>query len=535
MKNYKEIAQYLLKQDPRGEAQLGRVKRQISKIYKIKTVSNITLLKYYREALKRKAIKENKNIEHLLKTREIRTLSGVAPVAVLTKPYPCPGKCSFCPNELDMPKSYLSNEPAVMRAISAKFDPYEQIRARITALKMTGHDTGKIELIIMGGTWSFLPKNYQLTFVQRCFEAMNNQKKQTVNWDNLNKAMKKNEKAKHRCVGLTLETRPDYVNLEEIERMRKLGCTKIELGIQAVDDKILKLNNRGNSVKQIIEATTLLKQAGFKIVYHLMPNLPGSSPAKDVKMYQELFESQNFQPDMVKIYPCVVTKDSEIFKWWQEGKFKPYSNKKLFDTLIKMKLHTPAYVRIIRLIRDIPAESILAGSKVSNLRQDLQAGLKKIEKSCRCIRCREIKNFDFKNKDIKLKKITYQASCGEEYFLSYEDIKQDKLLAFLRLRLSSNQELGIKNQDIFFKTFPELKGCALIREIHTYGATTQIKTGSGKKVQHRGFGKNLIAQAEKIAQKKGYKKIAVISAIGTRGYYKKWGYKLVGTYMVKSL
>jgi elongator complex protein 3 len=528
MKNL-EIIKYLVKKNPRGEAQLGRAKRQVAKKFKIKTLSNIVLLKLYRNAVEKKKIKPNAKLEQLLKTREIRTLSGVAPVAVLTKPYPCPGKCAFCPNEKEMPKSYLSNEPAVMRAIGTDFDPYKQVKARIEALKMTGHNTDKIELIIMGGTWSYFDAKYQNWFVKRCFEAMNGAKS-----PKLKDAMKSNEKSKHRCVGLTLETRPDYINLKEIKQMRQLGCTKIELGIQAIDDKILKLNKRGNTVQQIINATKLLKDAGFKIVYHIMPNLPGSSPAKDVKMYKELFSNQNFQPDMVKIYPCVVTKNSEIYRWFKKGTYKPYSDKQLFKVLLKIKQATPPYVRIIRLIRDIPSQSIIAGGKISNLRQNLQKELEKINSKCQCIRCREIKNLKSKVKNQKLKIRKYNASAGVEYFLSFEDKKEDKLLAFLRLRLSNlNPPNPPLRKGGIFDIFPELKDCAIIREVHTYGELTPVKTKG--KVQHLGFGKKLIKKAEEIALKNGYKKIAVISAVGTRDYYRKLGYKLKGDYMVKWL
>lgn len=526
-----EIIKYLVEKNPRGEAQLSRAKRQIAKKFKLKTLSNIDLLKLYRETVEAKKIKPNKTLEKLLKTREIRTLSGVAPVAVLTKPYPCPGKCAFCPNEKEMPKSYLSNEPAVMRAIGTDFDPYRQVRARIDALTMTGHNTDKIELIIMGGTWSYFNARYQNWFIKKCFEAMNNSRKSQAD---LTDVMKKNEKAKHRCVGLTLETRPDYINLKEIKRMRQLGCTKVELGIQAIDDDILKLNKRGNTVRQIIDATKLLKDAGFKIVYHIMPNLPGSSPAKDVKMYKELFSNPNFQPDMVKIYPCVVTKNSEIYRWFKKGTYKPYSDKQLFNVLLKIKEATPPYVRIIRLIRDIPSQSIIAGGKISNLRQNLQKELMLAGKKCKCIRCREIKNINSKINNQELKIREYNASGGIEYFLSFEDTEEDKLLAFLRLRVG-----GIKppnpplRRGGIFNIFPELKNCAIIREVHTYGELAPVNIKG--KVQHLGFGKKLIKEAENIALKNGYKKIAVIAAVGTRGYYRKLGYKLRGDYMTKTL
>ncbi|MFH1565304.1 MAG: tRNA uridine(34) 5-carboxymethylaminomethyl modification radical SAM/GNAT enzyme Elp3 [bacterium] len=568
MQNSK-IIKYLVERNPRGEAQLSRAKRQIAKKFKLKTLSNIVLLELYRKAIKNKKIQSNTELEKLLKTREIRTLSGVAPVAVLTKPYPCPGKCAFCPNEKEMPKSYLSNEPAVMRAIGSNFNPYKQIRTRIEALTITGHNTDKIELIIMGGTWSYLETKYQNWFIKKCFEAMNNSATPPIRGaggfagkrNNLIDAMKKNEKAKHRCVGLTLETRPDYINLKEIKRMRQLGCTKVELGVQAIDDEILKLNKRGNTVQQIIDATKLLKDAGFKIVYHIMPNLPGSSSAKDVKMYKELFSNPDFQPDMVKIYPCVVTKNSEIYRWFKKGTYKPYSDKQLFGTLLKMKEATPPYVRIIRLIRDIPAESIIAGGKISNLRQNLQKELTLTGKKCQCIRCREIKNINSKIKNQELKIREYNASGGVEYFLSFEDTEEDKLLAFLRLRIQPRWSLPLGDSCVLplsrrsplagdsdeagnvdptargvggsFKIFPELQDCAIIREVHTYGELAPVNIKG--KVQHLGFGKKLIKKAEEIALENGYKKMAVIAAVGTRGYYRKLGYRLSGDYMVKNI
>lgn len=521
--DYNKIIEYLSKRNPRGEAQLSRAKRQIAKKFRIATLSNIILLKLYREAVRDKKIQRNENLEKMLKTREIRTLSGVAPVAVLTKPYHCPGKCVFCPNEKEMPKSYLANEPAVMRAIGTNFDPFQQVKTRIDALTLTGHNTDKIELIIMGGTWSYLKTQYQRWFIKRCFDAMNNSRKSKLS--NLTDAMGKNEKSKHRCVGLTLETRPDYIHLKEIKKMRQMGCTKVELGIQAIDDKILRLNRRGNNVRQIINATKLLKNAGFKIVYHIMPNLPGSSPQKDIKMYKELFLKSDFQPDMVKIYPCVVTKNSKIYSWFKNGKYKPYSDKQLFRVLLKMKEATPPYVRIIRIIRDIPAESIIAGGKISNLRQNLQKQLAEIGKKCQCIRCREIKNINSKIENQKLKIRQYNGSGGVEYFLSFEDAKEDKLLAFLRLRFCAASDV--------IDIFPELKDCAIVREIHTYGELAPVNIKG--RVQHLGLGKKLIKAAEEIVLKNEYKKIAVIAAIGTRGYYKKLGYKLNGDYMIKLL
>jgi elongator complex protein 3 len=500
---------------------LNKTKRKFANNHKVGMISNAELLALYKKLLRTKKIKENKDLEQLLQKRKIRTLSGVAPVAVLTKPYKCPGDCAFCPTEKDMPKSYLSNEPAVMRAILTNFDPYVQVTTRIRALSENGHDTNKIELIIMGGTWSYFPRQYQNHFVKRCFDACNSRKSK-----NLESAQKLNERSAHRIVALTVETRPDYVNEDEIKYWRKLGATKVELGVQAIDDKILAKNNRGHGTKEIITATQLLKTAGFKIAYHMMPNLPGATPARDLAMYKQLFSSQDYQPDLIKIYPTVVTKNSKIFNWWKKGLYKPYTDKQLFDLLIKSKLATPQYVRIIRLIRDIPKESIEAGNLVSNLREDLKKGLTQLGKSCKCIRCREPRSDTSGINNAKLSKIKYPASNATEYFLQYTNYNKKKLFAFLRLHIPSKQEISF---------IPELIDCAMIREIHTYGKLVSFQNKKPTDVQHLGFGTKLTLEAERIAKKSGYSKIAVISGVGVRGFYRKLGYKLVGTYMVKNL
>ncbi|MCX6745494.1 MAG: tRNA uridine(34) 5-carboxymethylaminomethyl modification radical SAM/GNAT enzyme Elp3, partial [Candidatus Parcubacteria bacterium] len=415
------------------------------------------------------------------------------------------------------------NEPAVMRAILCNFDPYKQVKLRLDALKMTGHDTDKCELIIMGGTWSYLPKKYQDWFIKRCFDGFNGRIAK-----NLAQAQKWNEKAKYRVIGLTLETRPDYITISEIKRMRELGATRVEIGVQTIDDKILKLNKRGHLVEQTIKATKLLKDAGFKISYHMMPNLPGSTPAHDLAMFKKLFADQNFQPDMLKIYPCVVTKTSELYKWFKQGKYKPYSDKQLLNLIIKIKKIIPPYVRISRLIRDIPSESIMAGNKISNLRQLIQEEFKRTGQFCQCIRCREPRNQQLTFNNLTFRTQKYKASDGLEYFLTYESKDNKTLFAFLRLRINQKPDLGL------IKVLPEIKDAAIIREVHTYGQLIPLKSKQ-KAVQHVGLGKSLIFEAEKIAKKQGFKKIAVISGIGVREYYKNLGYSLWKTYMVKNM
>lgn len=497
------------------EKKLDTIKHQASFIYKLPIPSNIKLLKSYHDIIASNKNKKSLIIENILKTRKVRTLSGIAAITVITKPYPCPGKCIYCPKEKNMPKSYLANEPACMRAVLTKFDPYKQTEARLNSLKLTGHTTDKIELIVLGGTWSYYPAKYQVWFIKRCFDACNQKTSK-----NLEKAQKLNEKTKNRIIGLTLETRPDFINEKEIKKMRCLGCTRVEMGVQNIYNDILNKNERGHNIEKTIEATRLLKNVGLKITYHMMPGLPGSNPKKDEQMFKELFSNPNFQPDQLKIYPCVVLKNSPLYNLWKKGGYKPYSSKTLINLIIKIKKSIPPYVRIIRIIRDIPSQSIVAGNKISNLRQIIQS--KKIK--CQCIRCREIKNQQSEAKNQKLIRREYAASSGKEIFLSFEDVKNDKILAFLRLRLTDSW------------TLPELKNCALVRELHTYGQTLALAQKTQKAQQHKSMGRKLMEEAEKIAKQEfGFKKIAVIAGIGVREYYKKLGYKLEGTYMIKNI
>ncbi|MEK7167063.1 MAG: tRNA uridine(34) 5-carboxymethylaminomethyl modification radical SAM/GNAT enzyme Elp3 [Patescibacteria group bacterium] len=524
------IIKKIIKLKPQNQSELSKIKRKICGEFKVAPIANSNLFEIYQNLLNKKEISKQNWLENLFKKHPIRTLSGVAVVAILTKPYHCPGKCFYCPTEKKIPKSYLSNEPAVMRAILCEFDPYKQIQTRLKSLEATGHSTDKVELIIMGGTWSYLPKQYQTWFIKKCFEALNNQNNQNKKINNsLQQLQKDNEKAKYRCVALTLETRPDFIDFKEIKRMRKLGCTKVELGAQSLDDSILQFNIRGHKVKQIIQATKLLKDAGFKVCYHMMPNLPGSTLNKDLKMFKKLFDDSNFRPDLLKIYPCVVTKNSKLYNFWKQKKYQPYSTKQLINLLIKIKMIIPNYVRIIRVIRDIPSNSIEAGNKISNLREIVQNEMEKRQLKCQCIRCKQIKtqNEKFKIQNIKLFIKKYEASNGTEYFLSFEDLERKNLYAFLRLRilpqLTNDQVLTV------------LKNCAIVREVHTYGQTVAIGKRDKKAIQHFGLGKKLILEAEKIVQNLEIKKIAIISGIGVREYYKKLGYGLQNEYMIKFL
>ncbi len=511
--------------DLKTRDELDVVKRAVCKKYKTDSILNADIIAVYKQLLKAREIKENLSLEGLLRKRSIRTMSGVAPVAVLTKAYPCPGTCAYCPRQNDVPVSYLSNEPAVMRAIRCGYNPYTQVFHRLRALEDNGHHPNKIELIVIGGTWSYLPEKYKYWYILNCFKAANDYRseakllnreiKDSLSLKSLKKLLikeqKRNESTKYRIIGLTLETRPDYINERELLEMRALGCTRVEIGVQAIDDEILTYNKRGHGVREIVEATKLLKKYGFKVTYHLMPGLPSANTKKDLVMFKQLFDDERFQPDQIKFYPTVVVKGSLLYKWYKQGKYQPYSDEDLQTLIINCKALVPKYVRIIRLIRDIPAESIVAGNKITNLRQLLkQRGV-----TCNCIRCREAKSE--KIKKYKIKVISYSASSGVEHFISANSIDGQILYGFCRLRLDNKSPIAP----------------ALIRELHVYGELVPL--GAKKKVQHQGLGKILMAKAEELSILTGAKKIAVISGIGVRGYYRKLGYRLKNTYLVKKI
>lgn len=448
-------------------------------------------------------------------------MSGIVNVSVLSKPYPCPGECLYCPSQKGTPKSYLRKEPAVQRAVLNNFHPYRQVKTRLESLKATGHPTDKIDLRIIGGTWSYYPKKYQNWFIKNCVKACNEFNSKSLINPAMAELIRHNEKAKNRIIGISVETRPDYINPEEIKRLRELGVTKVELGVQSVYDQVLELNKRGHSIKETIQATKLLKNAGFKVSYQIMPDLVGSSFKKDAAMFKQLFGNPDFKPDFLKIYPLCLTKESPLYKYWQKKKFHPYTKEKLIKLLIEIKKQIPYYCRVERIIRDIPAEYIISGGvKTSNLRELVQKRTK-----CRCIRCREIREkYDPKEK-ICLFRQNYDASGGKEIFLSFENKKRTHLYSLLRLRILAEA----------------LPPQAVIREVHTYGQMLPIKKTRGRTsgqiaAQNKGLGKKLIKEAEKIAGEEfGLKNISVISGIGVRDYYRRLGYRLKNTYMVKKI
>ncbi len=505
--NLEKLVFELLGKSKPNKKILANLKRKWAKNYG-RLVKNSEILAAYEKLVQKSKIQPRPSLEDLLRLKKIRSLSGIVPVAVMTKPYPCPGQCVYCPTQKAIPKSYLDDEPAVMRAQMAGFDPYLQVQRRLKQLQATGHSIEKIELIILGGTFSALPDSYQRQFVKRCFDAANGRSAPT-----LVASQKLNETAKNRIVGLTLETRPDQITEKEIKWMRQLGATRVEIGVQSIYDDVLKKINRGHTVQETIQATQLLKDAGFKVCYHLMPNLPGSNLERDYQMFETVFADPRFKPDMIKIYPCVVVYQAKLFEWFKKGKFKPYSDQELIDLLIRIKKIVPSWVRINRLGRDIPVANIAAGNKLSNIRQVLQRQLREKGLACQCIRCREVRARAGATRQLKLKMMKYRASGGEEFFLQFVDTR-GYIYGLLRLRNDYR---------------------IVIRELHVYGQALALSQKSPQAPQHCGLGKKLIKKAEEIARQAGQTKISVIAAIGSREYYRRLGYRLQGTYMVKSL
>ena len=499
--------------------------------------SNTEMLAYYQDLVRNGEQTPSAAIEQTLRKIKVRSNSGVAVVSLLTKPYPCPGKCIYCPNEREMPKSYLSKEPAAARALANNFSPYAQVQNRMKALVANGHPVDKLEVIVIGGTWSAYDELYQEAYIKDIYRAANDftqgaTPEREENKNTLEALQKENETAGARIIGLSIETRPDHINERELDRLRRFGVTKIEIGVQHLDDTVLSYNKRNMTVQAISEATELMRSAGFKVVYHMMPNLPGSSVEKDIEMFGTLFSEKGHHPDMLKIYPCAVLRNSMLYTLWERGDFTPYTEEELLHVLREAKKQVPMYVRIIRVIRDIPAEYIIAGSKVTNLRQVVERDQKEHGWRCVCIRCREVRNEVVSLDDYKLRHIEYETRTGREVFISFEHKEKNKCAAFCRLRLPSEDATQTFAGHTHLKA---VRGAALVRELHTYGQLIKIKERGGQS-QHRGFGMRLMHEAERIARDAGYTKMVVISGVGVREYYRnKLGYVHEGTYMTKAL
>jgi elongator complex protein 3 len=484
------------------------------------------LVAAYREMVELAEMEEDPRLLARIRMKPVRTLSGVTTVTVLTKPYPCPGKCIFCPTDVRMPKSYLPDEPGAMRGLEHEFDPYKQVLSRIESLEAVGHPTDKIELLILGGTWSSYRRDYQEWFVKRCFEAMNDTNEAIPEGEDqgLADAQSLNETAVHRNVGLVIETRPDEITPDEIRWLRHLGVTKVQMGAQSLDDQILEANKRGHDVETTLQATKLLRAAGFKIVLHWMPNLLGATPESDRIDFARLWEG--FCPDEIKIYPNQLLANAELYTYWQRGEFKPYTTQELIDLIADIKPTIPRYCRVNRVIRDIPSTNVVDGNKRTSLRQDVHRELKRRGTTCQCVRCREVRNKHISPDTVRLEGFSYIAGTAEEHFISYIT-PDDKLAGFIRLSLPSSG-------------FPEhmledLEGAALIRELHVYGQSLPVGAEKDGAAQHSGLGSQLLEEAEQIAREKGFEKVAVISAVGTRLYYLERGFKRGKLYLVKTI
>jgi elongator complex protein 3 len=509
-----------------------------------------------------------------LRLKPIRTSSGVTPITVLVKPFPCPAKCIFCPNDVRMPKSYLSKELGAQRAAKHAFDPYAQMISRLKAYQYHGHKVNKIELIVLGGTWTSYPLNYQIWFIKRCFDAMNEftgeenieslRQKQDLDfydleyevkganidktynevvssylkrnldgkllhdseqasWKELEAAQAKNVNSKHRSVGLVLETRPDEITPEEVIRIRRLGATKVQIGIQSLSDRILEMNKRGHDVATTRHAIRLLREGGFKIHAHWMANLYGATPKSDIEDFEKLFSDPSIRPDELKVYPCTLVENAELMSKYQDGTWKAYTHDELLYVMESVLTRVPEYCRVTRVMRDIPPADIIVGNKLTNFRQVADTSISKKKLVQSDIRSREIRTESVQANELECKVQVYETSTGPEHFLQYVT-KDNRIVAFLRLSLPENGSF-----------IDEIKQSAMIRELHVYGPVVKFGKSDKGKSQHLGLGTKLIEDAIKIAKSSQFSDLAVISAIGTQGYYQKRGFADGPLYMHRKI
>ncbi len=472
---------------------------------------------------------QEKGFPQTLKPKPTRTASGVNVVAVMTAPAKCPhGRCVYCPGgpEYDVPSSYTGHEPASMRGIQNRFDPYLQVKSRLDQLRTVGHVVSKVELIVMGGTFPAAAADYQEGFLKGCFDAIAGSDS-----GSLEEAKRRAERSRVRNVGVTFETRPDFCKEQHVDRMLGMGVTRVELGVQNVYDDIYRLVERGHSVQDVVEATRVARDAGLKVCYHMMPGLPGSSFERDLEGFNTLFSDPRFRPDMLKIYPCLVVRSAKLCEWWERGDYRPYGVEEAVNLLVEVKKSLPPWVRVMRVQRDIPAQLIVAGVKKGNLRELVHAEMQRRGLRCRCIRCREIGHKtrgevtpDTENIEIVTQQ--YEASDGLETFVSAEDRENDALVGYARLRFPSASAHR-----------PEIKPdkTAIIRELHVYGPLAAIGDTASDSWQHRGYGEALLRRAEKVSLESGRTRILVTSALGVREYFRRLGYRRVGPYMGKPL
>ncbi len=515
----REIINLLLK----GE-ELRKVKRQVCARYGLRSVpSNVKILSYATE-------EEKARLVRVLRRKETRSISGILIIAVMAPPFPCPGRCIYCPGGEGVPKSYTGREPATMRAIENNYDPYMQVRSRLEQLERIGHpvDRSKVKLVIMGGTFLATPESYQNYFVKRCLDAITG-----VNSLGIEEAKEAAERSEIRNVGITIETRPDYCREYHVDRMLFLGATKVEIGVQTIYDEIYELIQRGHTVEDVVEAFRIAKDAGLKVTAHIMPNLPGSTPELDVNVFKTIFNDSRFKPDGLKIYPCLVLKGTKLYDMYLKGEYKPYPTETVIEVIAQAKKTIPYWIRVQRVQRDIPAHLIIDGVKKSNLRELVLERLQMEGKRCNCIRCREVGHYLRRggkppsHEEVKLYVEKYPASEGEEAFISYETLDRRALIGFIRLRRPSEKA----HRPEITKT-----ESVVVRELHVYGPLVPLGERVNDAWQHKGYGSKLLEEAERVAREDyDARKILVLSGLGAKEYYYKHGYRRDGVYVSKKL
>jgi elongator complex protein 3 len=500
-------------------------------------------------------------LESVLQRKPVRTASGVSPVAIMTSPHNCPhGKCLYCPggpdSEFSSSQSYTGNEPAAARGVQNDYDPYGQVRLRLEQLREIGHPVDKVELILMGGTMTARSHDYQEWFVKRALQAMNEydvdgepepaegesfaQDPEEYDFEYVEDVIARNETADVRNIGTTFETKPDWCDREQIDRMLRLGGTKVEVGVQTTFERINREMHRGHGAQASIDANRRLRDAAFKVGFHMMPGQPGMTKEMCLEDFRRLFEDEKWKPDYLKIYPTLVVRGTQTYDMWHEGAYDPLTNEEAAELVAEIKSMIPKYTRLQRVQRDIPADFIDAGVWKSNLRQLARQKMADHGWTCDCIRCREVGMNDQAPGDVELDVTTYEAAGGTEHFISYEDPDNNLLIGFCRLRFPGNPQRA------------ELREAALVRELHVYGPMVEVsearsasETSSGDEPrdgdesydwQHKGYGRKLLRKAEALAADAGYEKVSVISGIGAREYYReKLGYHQDGPYVSKRL
>jgi elongator complex protein 3 len=534
---FSELIDLIVREQPASKGEVHSLKLALCKIHHLPRIPTDP------EVLEHVPSERRNELLPFLRIKAMRTASGVSPVAVMTSPADCPhGTCIYCPGGVgnNSAQSYTGQEPAALRAGQHGFDPFLQTEARLRQYREIGHPTDKIDLIIMGGTFPAREPEYQEKFVLGCFNAMNSG---TSPVTHLPDAHIRNESAPHRCVGMTIETRPDHCLGPQIEQIRRLGGTRVELGVQTTSDEVLELVKRGHGTQATRESTRMIKDAGLKLVYHMMPGLPGSTPEMDLESFRTIFSNPEYRPDMLKIYPTLVVKGTKLHTMWEQGEYEPLTTSGAVDLLKEVKKLIPRYVRVQRIQRDIPAKLIEAGVMKSNLRQLVQLALEKEGERCHCIRCREAGHTRRTASNVRLMETSYESSGGMEHFLSFEDPDSEVLVGFLRLREpSEGSEFGKQK-------------CSIVRELRITGIEVPLeselaemeeggdeKSGSSpgvgnatKRFQHTGYGQKLLERAEELSRELGMSRIAVTSGVGVRPYYRKFGYDLVGHSMEKQL